>query len=54
MNIMKFMLAAFFVVCVTASVTGCKHTDEARSVYGSYKTGGGGGELLVPLIRLAF
>ena len=53
MNIMKFILAAFFVVCATASVTGCKHTDEAKSVYGSYKTGGGG-ELLVPLIRLAF
>ena len=53
MNIMKYMLAAFFVVCVTASVTGCKHTEEAKNVYGSYKTGSGG-ELLVPLIRLAF
>ena len=50
MNIMKFMLATFFVVCIAASATGCKHTE---GFYGGYNTTNGG-ELLVPIIRWAF
>ena len=53
MNILKFMLAGVFAICILASVTACQHTEHPKPI--SYEgIGQSGGELLVPVIRWAF
>ena len=49
------MLAAFFAVCILASVTACKHTENTSTWPGTYEgVGKSGGNLLVPMIKWAF
>ena len=53
MNVLKFLLAGVFAVCILASVTACKHTENTSSWPGNYDTGGNG-EMLVPMIKWMF
>ena len=32
MNILKFMLAFVFAICILASVTACQHTEHAKPI----------------------
>ena len=51
MNVLKFMLATFFAICIAASVTACQHTAKPITYEGFGKNNA---ELLVPVIRWAF
>ena len=53
MNILKFMLAGVFAVCILASVTACKHTENAAP-YSYEGFGETRGELSVPMIKWMF
>lgn len=54
MNVLKFMLATFFAICIAASVTACQHTDEQTKPITYEGFGKNNAELLVPVIRWAF
>lgn len=54
MNILKFMLAGVFAICILASVTACQHTDEQAKPISYEGFGKNNAELLVPMIRWAF
>ena len=52
MNVLKFMLAAFFAICILASVTACNHTTNAP--YNYKGIGETNVDLLVPVMQWAF
>ena len=53
MNLLKFLLAFVFAICILASVTACQHTEHSKPL--TYEgIGKNNAELLVPVVRWAF
>ena len=53
MNVLKFMLAFVFAICILASVTACQHTEHSKPL--TYEgIGETNIDLLVPVVRWAF